>query len=186
MSNIHYYWEKFWTFVEEALQGDYQIPVDHLVMPQQEPDPKNPVVPTASNPDVLLADWSLQENAYHNVRVLCDLAGLSVNDKNLICACVYQESEFKNDAVHHNVVNGQVSSTDWGICQINDYFQVGSGRPFTSAQDIVDNPQRAVQFMIQMFGEGELKLWDSYLHGAYKQWLISTSPMWKLAIPLTK
>ena len=157
-------------------------------MPQEQPAPQPaaPAQPTQQNPDVLYPDWSTQKRAYHNVRVLCDLAFLSVEDKNTICACIYQESQFINAAKHENIVDGRVASTDWGLCQINDYYNVGSGRAFSSVQDIVDNPQKAVQFMIQMFGEGQLHLWVSYSSGAYKQWLEANSPMWALSTALPK
>jgi hypothetical protein len=125
--------------------------------------------------------FDTQKHAYHSVRVLCDEAGLSVDEKNLICACIYQESQFLNCAKGQNRnKQGQVTSTDYGICQINDYWNIGKGKPFPSVQYVVDNPQKCVEWMIKMYQQGLLKLWCSYTGGGYKQWLKTNSPMWRL------
>lgn len=137
-----------------------------------------PVVP---NPDILAPDWDTQQHAYHNVRVLCDLAGLTFEQKNIICACIYQESRFKIGIKHANVSNGVVESTDYGICQINDYYHIGAGKDFPSAEYVLDNPDKAVAWMIQMYQRGSIGQWVSYSSGAYRQWLVPSSPMWLLA-----
>lgn len=144
--------------------------------PQTVPRPE-PVLPTPT-PESL--DWTTQKGAYHAVRVTCDDKGLTLDEKNLICACIFQESRFYNKAKCENKKDGKVWSTDWGICQINDYWQVGVGKPFSSAQEIVDNPQKAVEFMISMYKSRNLKAWVSYSSGAYETWLMPASPMWKL------
>lgn len=157
---------------------------DHIVVntPMTQPQPAAP------NVDTLAPDWSTRANIYHNVRVLCDLAGLTVDEKNLICACIYQESNFYNylpdgqDVKHINYEKDgvTVSSTDWGLCQVNDYFHIGAGKDFPSVQYVMSTPEAVVKWMIGMYKAGDLNQWDSYLHGAYKQWLLPTSPMWKL------
>ncbi len=121
-------------------------------------------------------DFSTPKTAWHSTRVLCDDAGLSYDDKNLLCACIYQESEFNNRATHRNL-----HSTDWGLCQINDKIWSGPGQPFVDGADIVNHPDKAVSFMIRMFKQGELHLWVSYSSGAYRRWLVPSSPMWTLA-----
>ncbi len=123
------------------------------------------------------------QNAYHNVRVLCDRAGLTIAEKNLICACIYQESGFKNTALGSNRnAQGVVTSTDYGICQVNDYYHIGNGKDFPSVQYVLDNPANVVQWMISMYKHGMLKQWVSYSSGAYKKWLLPKSAMWKLGI----
>lgn len=140
-------------------------------------------MPTEQNPDVLVEDWTQPSNAYHNVRVLCDLAGLTVQEKNIICACIYQESQFENTAMCRNRNSGGVvTSTDWGICQINDYFHIGEKKDFPSVQYVLANPETVVNWMIQQYREGNLDMWVSYTSGAYLYWLQSYSPMWKLAV----
>lgn len=156
------------------------IIIDHMI-PSNIP-PEEPTVPVAmSNPDVLNPDWSTQKNAYHNVRVLCDLSGLTFAEKNIICACIYQESEFKINVLNNNRnAQGKILSTDYGICQINDYYHIGKEKDFPSVEYVLDNPEACVQFMINCYLHGALKQWVSFSSGAYKQWLLSTSPMWNL------
>lgn len=176
------FFAKIESFCKSLLEGDYKESMVSQSMPQT---PVVPLVPTPSQiatPNIdTLHPWSSPKENYHNTRVLCDLAGLTIEEKNLICACIYQESEFKNTAVCHNKdALGVITSSDWGICQINDHYQVGFAKPFSSIADIVDNPTKTVSFMISMFKNGELKLWVSYSSGAYKRWLEPSSAMWGL------
>lgn len=158
-------------------------------MEPQDTSPNAPQVPISlPNPDILNSDWSIQKNAYHNVRVLCDLSGLTVGEKNLLCACVYQESRFLTDPKpnQNKLKDGTVWSTDYGIVQVNDYFHIqgfgGGSNDFPSVQYVIDNPQVCVQWMINIYkNTGALQPWASYTTGAYKQWLLASSPMWLLA-----
>lgn len=152
-------------------------------MPEEKPSEPAPQAPVTPSIDTL-AVWGTPQNNYHNVGVLCDLAGLSVEEKNkIIRPCIYQESMFDNAAVNHNKnAAGTVLSTDWGICQINDYYHcLPTGTPFESSQYVVNHPTEAVQFMISMYQHGALKQWVSYSSGAYLQWSAANSPMWNLA-----
>ena len=127
-----------------------------------------PVVPTSTT-----YLWDNAINSRHSVRVICDEEGLSLDDKNIITACIMQESRFDNNAVCKNKsADGSIWSSDWGICQINDYYQVGAGKPFPSVKYILDNPESCVRWMIKMMKAGQLKLWSSYSQGTYKQWLV--------------
>lgn len=153
-------------------------------------DPMEPVqeqqtIPTAQNPDVLISDWIQPSNAYHNVRVLCDLAGLTLAEKNLICACIYQESRFNNAAVCRNKNSlGQLTSSDWGVCQVNDHYHIGPTLDFPSVEYVLDNPGSVVNWMIKMYQAGKLTMWVSFSSGAYRQWLVDSSPMWLLITAL--
>lgn len=149
--------------------------------------PTSPVVPITApitiqsmptDPDSFMYPWDSPQHNWHNTRVLCDRAGLDTAQKNVICACIYQESEFHNNATHHNA-----HSTDWGLCQINDAIWSGPHHLFADAQDIVAHPERAVGFMISQFKAGHLSLWVSFSSGAYQKWLLPQSPMWLLAHP---
>lgn len=155
-------------------------PVSPPVPPSAPLPPKPITMPTIGVTD-LYDDWSKPKNAYHNVRVLCDRANLSLDEKNLICACVYQESTFLNSAINRNKDKaGNVTSTDWGIAQVNDYFHIGKGKDFPIVEYVVNNPQHVIEWMIGMYKQGQLYQWSSYRYGAYKQWLKPTSPMWSL------
>lgn len=136
--------------------------------------PKTPpaidyIPPPAFTPPKYL--WNNTDNARHSVRVICDEMRLTVKEKNIITACIQQESNFNNNAIGRNVRDGKVVSTDWGICQINDYYHVGPGKKWSSVQQILDNPEKAVRWMIQMYKQGKLNLWVSYSSGAYKKYL---------------
>ena len=133
--------------------------------------PSKPIEEEVLPPVVPAYKWDTKENSRHSVRVICDEMGLMWNEKNLITACIQQESQFDNNAVGKNIKNGVVLSTDWGICQINDFYHVGPGKRWSSVAQIVDNPDKAVRWMIQMYKQGNLKLWVSYTSGAYKKYL---------------
>lgn len=145
------------------------------------PQPMTDASVVLQTPEVLLFDTP--QNAYHSVRVLCDNAGLTVTEKNLICACIYQESAFKNTARCENKnKQGIVTSVDNGLCQVNSYYHTGVGKEFPSTDYVIAHPEEAVKWMINMYQSGLLKLWVSYSSGAYLKWLKPTSPMWKLKI----
>jgi hypothetical protein len=123
-------------------------------------------------------NFDTPQEAYHSVRVMCDNAGLTVKMKNDICATIYQESGFKKNAIGKPNANG---SRDWGICQHNDNPAngwIGKGCLFSSTQECLDNPERAVKSMIQCFKDGHANWWMGYAVRA--KWLLPNSPMWKL------
>ncbi len=144
--------------------------------------PQTPEAPSAPQTNKMLL-WDTRANCYHGTRVLCDNAGLTYDEKNILCACIFQESRFNNNAKCENKDKaGKVWSTDWGICQINDYWHIGPHKDFPSVQYVLDNPDKAVQWMIDYYQRnGNLNAWVSYSSGAYKTWLLPASPMWKLA-----
>lgn len=175
-------------FVVFALTNKNDLMVDHITPSSSIPATLPPVA--APNPDVLASNWSTQQNAYHNVRVLCDLSGLSLGQKNDICGCIFQESRFllnPKPNTNKDPKTGLVWSTDYGIVQVNDWFHISgmgnpkSGNEFPSVQYVLDNPQKCVQWMIDIYkNTGALEPWASWTSGAYKQWLEPTSPMWLL------
>lgn len=115
--------------------------------------------------------WDTVADARHSVRVICDEMGLTLQEKNIITAVIQAESGFKNTAKLENKKNGVTWSTDWGICQINDYYHVGDGKKWASVKQILDNPDKAVKWMIQMYKQGQLKMWVAYSSGSYKRYL---------------
>lgn len=115
-------------------------------------------VPPVVNVDTLVA-WTGQENCRHNVRVLCDLEGLTVAQKDDLSSTVHCESDYNPKCVHPNVVNGKTASTDYGICQINDYFHIGEGKDFPSVEYVLDNPEACVRWMCKQWLAGNGRLW---------------------------
>ena len=147
------------------------------IAPQTSDLPVSSPVPAQSAPLSPLL-WDTPQNSEHSVRVMCDNFGLSWSNKNIIWACIKQESDFMNyqpdgtPTKHENLnKDGTLSSTDWGIVQINDYYHIGEGKDFPSVDYVMQNPELMVKFMIQMFIEGKLGLWSSFKTGAYLKWL---------------
>lgn len=166
-------------------------PAPHVVPNKPAPPKPTPSPQVAPKPvSGAKLDFSTAKSAYHSTRVLCDEYGLTLSEKNVICACIYQESNFLNYRApgkptkfeNKDEKTGHVWSTDWGIVQINDTkgWHIGPGLPFSSIQNVLDNPEKAVRYMIRMYKAGKLSLWSSYKFGHYKKWLLNNSPMWLL------
>lgn len=182
--------DTFDAYLWALTKGDKQNP-DMTQIPHPQTPPQTQDLPVTAtlppNPDSYTYPWDTPHHNWHNARVLCDQAGLTLAEKNDICACLYQESELFNvfpnghPVTNHNMRNGQVVSTDWGIAQINDYWHVKRYADFKSSDDIIAHPEKAVGMMIHAIQNGTLTQWVSYSSGAYKQWLKSDSPMWKLS-----
>lgn len=165
------------------------VPPTPAPEPVVTPTPPTPVVPppaptpapkpTPAPTTTLLFDTV--QNSRHSIRVMCDNNGLSLYNKNVITACIEQESGFKNlkadgtPMIHENFsrITGKLLSTDWGICQINDTpkWHIGPGLYFSSINDVTAHPEKAVQYMITMLKAGKINLWDSYVSGAYLKYM---------------
>lgn len=155
----------------------------NVLLPQLFPRSNNdvPVISLPMNQNGYL--WNNSVNARHSVRVICDEMGLTYtptemidgklySQKDIITACVHQESNFNNNAVNRNRnKEGVITSSDWGLVQVNDFFNIGPGKYWSSVKQVVDNPDRQVKWMITLYKQGKLNLWSSYKTGAFKQWL---------------
>jgi hypothetical protein len=162
--------------------------------PADMPDPPNSAVeqnlapdgiPASSQPEappVAKYEWDTPQKAKHSVRVICDEEGLTVPQKNDLCATIGAESGWQSyyvlgpkkgqPVIHENVVSGgRVWSTDYGICQINDHFNIGTGKPFPSAQFVLDNPEVCVRWMSREWKAGHSSKWNAYTSGLYRQFL---------------
>ena len=118
--------------------------------------------------------WDTPEHIRRNVRVMCDEAGLSLATKNIICAIIKQESNWNPNVISKTNFDG---TRDWGLLQINDHkgYHIGAGLYFASTDEVLNNPQKSVQFIIQMAKAKRLDLWSSYKFGHYLKWLLSES-----------
>jgi soluble lytic murein transglycosylase-like protein len=120
--------------------------------------------------------WDTPEHVRKSIRMMCDAAGLTVAEKNVITACIYQESNFMPRAVGKQNSNG---TTDYGLAQFNDgknprtgqAYWIGKGAAFATIDEVLDNPEKNVRIMIDMFKAAKIRLWASYSTGAYKKWL---------------
>lgn len=141
-ATAYYYYNK-------KTMDDIDLPSEPPVGPLSDPAPKY--------------DWSTPETARHSLRVICDEEGLSVEQKNLMSQVVHCESGYYIHAKHPNLINGKLSSTDWGICQWNDYFH---GKEITP-EESMNNPEKAVRLMCKYVKEGLIKQWVCYSAGLY-------------------
>ena|SRR3990167_10836873 len=132
-------------------------------------EPKPEIKPELVLPPLLALKWGTKEQARHSVRVLCDMEGLSVKDKNLITAVIDCESGFDTKAVNKNK-DGR-GSIDYGIIQANSYWYIGKGKPIASVEEALNNPEKCVRVMIQQFKKGRLKDWVCYKSKAYQKYL---------------
>lgn len=136
----------------------------------EEPDP-HPVPEPEPIPEPPKYDWSTPQKARHSVRVICDEEGLTLEQKNTLCATIGCESGWKNTAKLENKKDGKTWSTDWGICQINDYWHIGKGKTFPSVEYVLENPDKVVRWMCKMWKQQQRNLWVCYSKGLYKQYL---------------
>lgn len=124
-----------------------------------------PLVPPPEPPKYL---WDTPSRAKHSLRVICDEMGMTLEQKNTMCATVMVESGFRINAVNYNKdTKGKVLSTDWGICQWNDYYHGHEISP----DEALTNPERAVRLMGEYWLRGQRTLWVAYSSGAYKKYL---------------
>lgn len=98
---------------------------------------------------------------------VCKEKSLGIKMTSDLYKTIHCESDFNPKCVHPNIVNGHVSSTDYGICQINDYWHIGAGKDFPSVDYVLNHPEACVRFMCDMFLAGKARLWVCYLRGMY-------------------
>jgi len=107
--------------------------------------------------------WGTTSERIHSTRLICDEEGLSWDLKNKLCATVNCESEWRLDAKNENKdKNGNVLSTDWGICQYNDYYFIGKNKPIPTIQDALTNPELCIRVMARQFKAGGAYQWICY------------------------
>lgn len=112
--------------------------------------------------------WDTPQNAKHSIRLICDEEGLTFEQKNTMCATIGAESGYKTTArLDNKDKQGRIWSTDWGICQWNDYWH---GKEI-SPEEAVNNPEKAVRLMCQYWKRGQRTQWVAYLNGSYKRYL---------------
>lgn len=160
-------WE--WLGILQKQQNEVSVlPVNSLpepVLPQPEP------IETPSK-----YDWDTPILARHSVRVIADEEGLTLEQKNTMCATIGGESGWDNNAKNPNYAfnsRGQkyLASTDWGICQINDHYHIGKDKSFPSVEYVVQNPEAVVRWMCTQWKRGRRNWWIAYKSGAYKRYL---------------
>lgn len=139
--------------------------------PVNTPAPTPPPAPVEPPPAIANGAllWDTPENVRHSIRVICDQEGLTVEQKNILTATLQCESGFNPKTVHPNIdpKSGKVFSTDYGVCQWNDYYH---GKEI-SPEEAVSNPEKAVRLMCSYVKKGQIKQWVCYSAGLYKKYL---------------
>lgn len=183
----------FWNIIEAIFAKREIDPVNtwKYIPKPLIPNPV-PMPPPIKTPEVL--KWTTQKECWRSVRLLADEMGLTFPQKNILCATIYQESEFVNYRangkmlMHPNInEHGIVTSIDFGITQCNDKAHIGPGKEFPSVVYVMNNPEKMVRWMIGIYKQtGGLTPWYGYYDPykkiyPHKQWIPLTSRMWKLA-----
>jgi hypothetical protein len=75
----------------------------------------------------------------------------------------------KESGYNPNCVNDNGSSKDWGICQMNDYWYIGTNKPIASIEEALGNPNKCVRVMAEKFKKGHAKDWIAFRNGAYRE-----------------
>lgn len=131
-----------------------------------------PMQNPTSTPIPATLSWDNPAGTKKLIQQLCTDNNLNNDQADIICACIEQESQFNINAINYNRnAQDQVVSTDYGICQINDYYHIGPGKDFPNAQYVLENPDKCVEYMIKCYKEGHLDWWVSYSSDAYKRYL---------------
>jgi hypothetical protein len=137
-------------------------PQEPKIEPTEEPTP-TPI----STPPMPKYLWGTPPEVRHSIRVICDEEGLTVEQKNTLCATIQCESGFKLDARNDNIKDGKVTSTDWGLCQWNSHYHAKEITP----DEAVHNPEKAVRLMCHYWKRDQRKLWVCYLKNMYQQYM---------------
>lgn len=149
------------------------LPINVTSMPES----STPIVPNVDT----FVPWTGKENCRHNVRVLCDLEGLSEEQKNDMSSTVNCESGYNPNICNINFTDGttaeclypnlqstidshavlgkKVASIDYGIAQINDYYHIGVGKDFLSVEIVIQDPEADIRWMCKQWLAGNGRLW---------------------------
>ena len=155
----------FWTWLLNIF-----FPKKKTIVPENVPEPA-PLIPLAPDADPPLPEylWNTPSEVRHSVRLICDEEGLTVKQKNDLCATVECESSgFNTKAVHENrsKTNGALLSTDWGLCQWNDLWHWKKAQDI-SPDDALNNPEKALRLMCKFWKLGLANSWVCYSAGLY-------------------
>lgn len=180
-----------WVLKLLWIQNEPDKPVPPSIETKAEPTPEEIKKFEEVHPKYL---WDTPENVRHSIRVICDEMSLSYYLKNVVCAVIQAESGFETNILVHNCrINGHIVSvrsteydikkhgpilsTDVGLCQINDgppngpKWWIGEGKYFASVDEVLNDPEKSVRFIIKQAKSGNLKFWVAYTSGAYLKYM---------------
>lgn len=160
--------EALWDIVEFSAMLLFprpeEVKLNPVINPPEPIQPPIVIAPPVETPKYL---WGTPTLARHSVRVIADEEGLDVEQKNTMCATIGAESGWIITAVHKNIVNGKVTSVDYGICQWNNVYH---GKEI-SPTEALEDPEKAVRLMCSYWKRGQRDLWMAYKNGSFKRYL---------------
>lgn len=87
-------------------------------------------------------------------------------DADILVAVIWAESGMNPKAVNRN----QNGTTDYGLCQFNDYWY----RHAISPYDALNHPERAVEVMCRAWEIGRQNDWIAYRNKSYLQYVTTS------------
>lgn len=154
-----------WPAIQSYVQRQNKkpmLPEKPIIAPIEHPELVTPHVPSVD----VLEPWGDPISNRHNVRVICDQENLTVPQKNLVSQVIHCESGYHTLAVHPNIYDGRVVSTDRGICQWNDHYHGAE----ISADEAFNDPEKCVRLMCKYVKAGRINQWVCYSSGLYRQY----------------
>lgn len=173
------------------LKAPTVVPLEAPVVAPAPPEAPSPTRPRFEpvEPPVNGYKWDTVANARHSVRVICDEEGLTLKQKNELCATVGAESGWQSYYLSgpkkgqpvklENKKGGVTWSTDWGIAQINDWYNIKEAvtedkhlRFFPTVQYVLDNPELVIRWMCKQWKSGNANWWIAFKQKtpAYKKY----------------
>ena len=132
----------------------------------------SPTITSTAAPQPLVEppkyDWDTPVLARHSVRVIADEEGLTVEQKDTMCATIGAESGWRPGAVGKPNSNG---TRDYGIVQVNSYWWIGVGKQFPSTDYVLTHPEECVRWMCKLWKQGKRNYWSAWNNGSYKKYL---------------
>ena len=160
----------FWQKILDWL--DNFLAIDQTIIPpvfdSHTNDTPLPKAPQTSNSSPTATITPTIETIPQMVLRVCKSQNLTQQQTNDVYNTIRCESGFNPKCVHPNLVKGKVSTTDYGICQVNDYWHIGASKDFPSVDFVMNNPEACVVWMCKMCKAGKLNLWVCYSGGYFK------------------
>ena len=121
----------------------------------------------------MLASLNQIQKQYWDFRAreICQELGLTQDQENDLIATMWCESGMNQYAQNANTDG----TTDYGICQLNSYWYIGSGKVVKTPQEALNNPELCIRVMASQFLNGRPNDWICYRSGKYKNYYGKTN-----------
>ncbi len=168
---VNFLIKAFWSIVQffskkKSVVID-SVPIESISQPI--PQPPQPVSMT----DIQQLVKTNNRNGFIGMcKRIAKEEGLTPELTTNLLATLECEANFNNELIHpNNNAQGKTLSTDFYICQINDFYHIGKSKEFPSIQYVHDHPDEVVRWMCKMFKAGKARLWVCYSKNLYQKYL---------------